>query len=168
MENPAPAFRVYRLRWGQRALALFFLAIATIFVIASWGGPITGRAAAKPIEMLIAVVLFIAGLVLTLNFFTATVTFTADAVEQRSLFRQATLPFSEIRGRREFVVRSFAPGGGGSTRYLKLESNDDRHPPLEFMKSYTFDDAFFSWFKELPDLDAENQKTHKDSNFGLV
>ena len=118
--------------------------------------------------MLIAVVLFIAGLGLTLNFFTATVTFTADAVEQRSLFRQATLPFGEIRVRREFVVWSSNADGGSRTRYLKLESNDDRHPPLEFMRSYTFDDAFFRWFNELPDLDAEDQKTHKDANFGLV
>jgi hypothetical protein len=36
------------------------------------------------------------------------------------------------------------------------------------MKSYNFDDAFFRWFNELPDLDAEGQNAHKDSNFGLV
>jgi hypothetical protein len=69
MENPAPTFRIYRLKWGQRAFALFFLAIAIFFMIPSWGEPITGRAEAKPIEMLIAIVLFITGLGLTFSFY---------------------------------------------------------------------------------------------------
>jgi hypothetical protein len=168
MENSAPTFRVYRLKWGQRAIAVLFLAFAIFFMIASRAWPISGRAETKPIELFIAAVLFIAGLGLTLNFFTATVTFTVDAIEQRSLFRQATLPFTKIRGPREFVVWSSDADGGSRTRYLKLESNDDRHPPLEFMKSYTFDNAFFRWFNKLPDRDAEGQKTREDSNFGLV
>jgi hypothetical protein len=36
------------------------------------------------------------------------------------------------------------------------------------MKNYTFDDKFYLWFYELPNLDAEDKKVHKDSNFGLV
>ena len=57
----------------------------------------------------------------------------------------------------------------GSTVFLKLEPNDDRLPTLEFQKNYyNFDDRFFRWFNELPDLDVEDKKKHMTSNFGLV
>jgi hypothetical protein len=168
MENSEPTFRVYRPKRGQRAFALFFLAFAIFFVIGSWGGPIAGRSEAKPMEMMIAVLLLIVGMGLTVNFFTATITFTADTIEKNSLFRRERLPLSGIRGRREFVVRGGSADTGGSTRYLKLVPNDDRLPALEFMKSYSFDEAFFRWFNSLPDLDAEGSETHRDSNFGLV
>jgi len=118
--------------------------------------------------MVIAVVFLIVGIGLTINFFKATVTFTSDAIELNTIFARKKLPFSGIRGRREYVVRGGEVDAGGSTRYLKLVPNDDRLPTLDFMKNYTFDDAFYSWFNALPDLDAEDKKVHKDANFGLV
>jgi hypothetical protein len=75
------------------------------------------------------------------------------------------LPLSAIRGRREYVVRTYR---GGSTRYLKLESDDDRFPALDFSRNYEFDDAFYKWFYSLPDLDAKDREVHEDKNFGLI
>jgi len=99
------------------------------------------------------------------NALRATVIFTADAIELRSILGYSRLPLNEIRGRREFVERGNEEGG---TRYLVLVPNDDRLPTIQFMKGYTFDEAFFRWFYDLPDLDAEDKKVHKDANFGLV
>ena len=115
--------------------------------------------------MLIAIVFMTVGIGLTVNFFNTTITFTAEAVELRTIFGRKKLPLSGIRGRREYEVHGVE---GGITRYLKLVPNDGRLPTLDFMKHYTFDDAFYQWFYELPDLDAEDKKKHKDANFGLV
>ena len=165
MENPAPTCRVYRLKWWQLAFALFFLTFGGVFTTIAWGGPIIGQAAAQPMLMTVAIVFVAVGLGLTLSSFKSRVTFTADAIESRTLFRQESLPLHAIRGRREYVVRN---PKGGSTKHLKLVPNDDRLPTLDFLKYYTFDDVFFNWFYALPDLDAEDKKRLKDSDFGLV
>ncbi len=78
-----------------------------------------------------------------------------------------TLRFRDIRGRREYVVRSAGPESV-STRYLKLESNDDRLPSLEFEKYFTFDAAFYEWFNRLPNLDKLSTQREKNSNLGLI
>jgi hypothetical protein len=165
MENPAPTYRIYRLKWWWRAFALFFLAIGAFSVIVTWGMPIAGQAEAKPIQMMISVVFLIVGTGLTINFFKTSIIFTTDAIELHMIFTQKRLPLNAIRGRREYAVSG---DEAGNTRYLKLVPNDDRLPTLDFMKGYTFDDAFCRWFYELPDLDAEDNKVHKDANFGLV
>lgn len=134
-------------------------------MIVTWGIPIAGQAEAKPIEMMIACIFLIVGIGLTIYFFKTSVIFTTDAIELHMVFAQHRLPLNAIRGRREYVV---SDNEGGSSRYLKLVPNDDRLPTLDFMKGYTFDDAFYRWFYELPDLDAEDKKVHKDANFGLV
>jgi hypothetical protein len=151
--------------WWHRAFALFFLAFSAFFMIGSWGGPIFKQTEAKPMVMTIAVVLPLIGIGLTFIFFTTTIRFTSDEIEHHTIFSTKRLPLSEIRGRREYVVRGEE---GGSARYLKLVPDDDRLPTLDFMKNYTFDDKFYLWFYELPNLDAEDKKVHKDSNFGLV
>jgi hypothetical protein len=89
-----------------------------------------------------------------------------DAIELRTIFVRKRLLFVAIRGRREYVVN----GGGdeGSTRYLRLEPNDDRLPALDFARNFNFDGAFYAWFNKLPDLDAMDKIKHKDANFGLV
>jgi len=145
-----------------------FLAFSTFFVIGTLRGLITGQEEAKPLQLVIAVVFLIVGIGLTINFLKTTVTFSADTIELKTIFARKSLPLSAIRGRREYVVRGGDADAGGSTRYLKLVPNDDRLPTLDFMKNYTFDDVFYRWFYELPDLDVEDKKVHKDANFGLV
>jgi hypothetical protein len=168
MENPPPVFRIYRLNWWPRTFALLFLGFSAFFLIGTSWGLLTGQEEAKPLQMVFAVVFLVVGIGLTINFFKTTITFTADAIELNTIFARKKLPFSGIRGRREYVVRGGDVEAGGSTRYLKLVPNDDRLPTLDFMKNYTFDDAFYRWFNALPDLDAEDNKVHKNANFGLV
>ncbi|MGO9129879.1 MAG: hypothetical protein ACLQIS_09130 [Bryobacteraceae bacterium] len=95
--------------------------------------------------------------------FEARVALFDDAIEVRGLFGKKRLRFDEIRGRREYVVRG---DEGGSTRYLKLEPNDDRLPTLRFAREHNFDSVFYAWFRRLPDLDAMEKA--KSSNFGLL
>jgi len=147
-------------------LALSFLAVGSLFLFTEIRNLLLGELEWKPMNIFVGVVFFAVGLFLTIRFYSSRVTFTSDAVEQSNIFNSKRLPYSAIRGRREYVVR----GGedGGETRYLKLESNDDRLPALDFIKAYNFDDAFYSWFNRLPDLDEKNKTRPKTSNFGLV
>jgi hypothetical protein len=165
MGNPAPTYRVYHLHWGQRAFALLFLALSAFFVIGVWRGVLFNEEKPRPFLMVTTIIFMLVGAGLTVNAFRTTVVFTADAVELRSILGCSRLPLNKIRGRREFVARG---DEGGGTRYLVLAPNDDRLPTIQFMRGYTFDEAFFRWFYELPDLDAEDKKVHKDANFGLV
>jgi hypothetical protein len=164
MENPAPEFRIYRIQWWQRAIALVSLGLGVFFVIALWEGSIVQQSEALPMEMMVSSVWAIFGLGLTARSFKATITFTADAVELHSLFGHKSLPLNAIRGRREYAVQ----GSKSGSIHLVLVSNDDRLPALDFGKYYTFDDTFFKWFYELPDLDAKNEKRSKNSSFGLI
>ena len=165
MQSPAPTYRVYHLHWGQRAFALLFLAFSVFFVIESCRSVFSGQEEPRPFLLILSVVFILVGIGLTVNAFQTTVTFTCDSIELRSIVRRLKLPLSKIRGRREFAARGEE---GGETRYLCLVPDDDRLPTLQFMKAYTFDDAFHRWFNEPPDLNAEHKKVHKDANFGLV
>jgi hypothetical protein len=165
MEHTAPVYRIYRLGRWQRTFALVFLAFGVFFAFGSWKGPLLGQSDPEPFLMLLGLIFPLTGIGLTMNAFQTTVTFSADAIELHSILGHRRLPLDGIRGRREHVAGS---GEEGGTKYLMLVPYDDRLPTLKFMKGYTFDDTFFLWFYELPDLDAEDKKVHKDSNFGLV
>lgn len=168
MVNPAPIFRVYRMKWRWRAFAFFFLFFGALPMIASLREFISGASDPKPMMLPVGVLFLAAGIGLTFYAFKAAIGFSQDAIEHRTIFGQKKLPLDGIKGRREYVVKGAQGDVGGNTRYLKLVPNDDRLPTLEFSKHYTFDDTFYRWFYELPDLDAEDRKVHKDSNFGLV
>jgi hypothetical protein len=85
----------------------------------------------------------------TADAFNTTVTLYEDAIEVQTLFRRRRLPFSGIRGRREWVQRN---AEGADTHYLKLVPNDRRLPTLNLMRSFTFDEEFYRWYSSLPDL----------------
>jgi hypothetical protein len=96
--------------------------------------------------------------------FSSRLIFSPTAVERRSILGNRSGSLSAIVGRREYVLRD----EHGSTRYLRLEFGDGSST-LDFGKGlYVFDDAFWRWFNDLPDLDARDKEVHKDSNFGLV
>ncbi len=161
----APVGHVYRMSWWFRGFSILFLlfGISVLYV--------TVRKAMEGdelgwVQITVATVFPFVGAGMTLKAFSARIVFSEGTVEKSWTMRRQSLALDAIRGRREYVVR----GGryGGSTRYLRLEANDDR-PPLDFGKNlYRFDDAFWEWFKQLPDLDARDREVHKDSNFGLI
>lgn len=90
----------------------------------------------------------IGGLYESIYAFTSEVLLYQDAIESRSLFGSKRLSFQNIRGRREYKT-------GRKTRniYLKIESNDGSHA-LRSEKERNFDETFYNWFNQLPDLDA--------------
>jgi hypothetical protein len=154
----APYHSVYRFKWFARALALVFVVLGASFSWDIWRVVFAGLRQPKIINVTIASILLIAGLVMTIHSFVAKVTFTLETIEHRTIFGTKCLPLNGVLGRRVQVVRSGGPEEGGNTRYLKVESNDDRTPGLSFSTSYTFDEAFYSWFFSLPDLDMRNKE----------
>ncbi len=51
---------------------------------------------------------------------------------------------------------------------LKIVSDDDRFPSLDFDEKYKFDETFRAWFNQLPDLDEADKTAPKTLNSGLV
>jgi hypothetical protein len=141
------------------------MAVSSLVCIGIWGGVILGRREPKLEEMVVSAILPMFGVLWVAFSFLSTVTLFVDALEHRTLLGRKRLPFEGIRGRREYFVDSYE---SGSTRYLKLEPNDDRLPTLDFQKYYTFDREFYEWFNNLPDLDAMDRLKGKNSSFGLI
>jgi hypothetical protein len=167
MSVPAPCYSVYRFNWLWRIFPLAFLAIGAAGSWDSWRNVLSGLREPKFFDLTVPALLLSAGLLMTTHFFVAKITFTIDAIEHRTIFGSKYLPLYEIRGRREYILRG-SPDEGGNTRYLKLESNDDRVPDLEFSTSYAFDEAFFSWYYSLPDLDLKDKESGKGTNLGAI
>jgi hypothetical protein len=155
--------------WRQR-LAVFIVALGILLPIGKLGGAIYWQAGPVPQEAVILVALWtvlfaIVGGFCLAHVYISTVTLYENAIELRTVFSRRRMPFDKIRGRRQYLSSDTE---GGSTRYLKLESNEQTLPKLKFQKSYSFDQYFYDWFNRLPDLDARDNGTQKGSNFGLV
>lgn len=164
-ENSEQTSRVYKMKWWRRASAILFLVIGILFFAGFRYGPIFRHVDPQPWGIFFSAAFTLIGIFWTYSAFRSTVTLSSDHIEVRGIFGSTQLPLNAIRGRREYVVHD---AEGGSTRSLKLVSDDDRLPALEFEKYFTFDDAFYQWFNNLPDLDAMGKMRHKDSGFGLV
>jgi hypothetical protein len=123
--------------WAWRAVSVVYLIGGCFFVIAIWGGVISGDREPKIFDMAVPLVLTVTGAFWVAHSFRTSVALRDDAIELCNLFTKKRLPFDAIRGRREYVSR----GARSATRYLKLEPNDDRLPTLEFEKHYAFDDV---------------------------
>lgn len=165
MENP-PVGRVYRMSWWFRGFVLFFLLFGGAFLFTCLRDILAGEQRHGIWDLVVAAVFPIVGAILSAKAFTSKIIFSDDSITRRSFWDSRTVRLSLVAGRREYVVN----GGeeGGSTRYLRLEFNDGS-PPLDFGKRlYRFDDVFWLWFNELPDLDARDAQARKGSNFGLV
>ena len=77
------------------------------------------------------------------------ITLSENTIEERTLFRTNTLPFDQIRGRREYLHYDRF---GGHTRW-ELVPNSRDLPTVEFGKAdFDFDDAFYGWLNKLPSL----------------
>ncbi|HEX4321219.1 MAG TPA: hypothetical protein VHZ52_09970 [Acidobacteriaceae bacterium] len=148
----------------HQVFSLVFLAVASFLTINFWIELLSGKKEPKLLEIILWPVFPIAGAVWVAFAFTSTITLFDDAIELRTLLKTTRLPFTGIRGRREYVIQT----DDGTMTYLKLEPNDDRLPVLDFQDAYNFDSTFYDWFHKLPDLDKLGKTKPKNSNFGLV
>jgi hypothetical protein len=162
----APVGRVYRMSWWFRGFALFFLLFGGTFLFACLRDILDGEQRHGIWDMVVSVVFPIVGAGMSAKAFTSKIIFSEDSIARTSFWGCRRVRLESIAGRREYVVKG--DGEGGSTRYLRLELGDGS-APLDFGKSlYRFDNAFWVWFNQLPDLDARDKQKHKDSNFGLA
>ena len=152
MENSSLVTRVYKQRRGGKIFALFVLACGTLGSVGYLSGrfPITNPRAYS-LEAL-SIGMMICGFLLSAYSFTARIILSYDAIDSRTIFGRKHLLFSEICGRREIVTAS---RDGISSRF-KLESKIKHGPILYLDSTFTFDDAFYNWLYQIPDLDAED------------
>lgn len=158
----APIGRVYGVSWPTRIFALTFL-VASCFIysriiLASF----ESEESYQWVVVLLVGIFPLVGAGISLAAFTSEIKIHATTIERQTLWSSKSMAFASIKGRREFTVEDTE---GGSTRYVRLESNDGSPSLIFGKKRYGFDDAFWAWYRQLPNLDSEG---HKDSNFGLV
>ena len=161
--NAPPVGRVYGMRWWVRLFAFSFLLGGCFLFARVVAAPsFTLDSLDQYLGLMVMALFPLSGAALYLHAFTARIRFRAASIERETLWGRKSMDFSAIRGRREFTVED---AEAGSTRYVRLESNDGSPAFVFVKKRYRFDDAFWAWYRQLPNLDAEG---HKDSNFGLV
>jgi len=159
--------RVYRQKSLRRVLAIVFTAIGLLASLAVWTQTLTGQREATYKDLLVPVALFFIGVLFLYISYTSYVALSPSEVQYRSALRLLTLPLDKIRGRRRYLDDGGAEEA--SEWRLRIESDDDRYPSLDFQESYyRFDTEFFEWFKSLPDLDELDKLKLKTSNFGLA
>jgi len=91
--------------------------------------------------------------------FTETITLSNYEIEHKTLFRNKRILFIGIRGRRVFLFR---PRYRRSFRYLIVESKDERVQILIMERHFKFDDGFYRWFYQLPDLEETDKMADKN------
>jgi len=156
---------VYYMKWLDRAGAVLAMAAGAVLftiVLSDWSDPIVPSHNGNLIGLLVSPALLLYGIYKTANAFISTVTLFADSIEVRTAFNCRSILFNEIRGRREYVNN----WGRSKTWYYRLVPNDDKLGTLEFEQNFNFDEAFFSWFNRLPDLDAAELEMKKESKAG--
>ena len=167
MEYLGGATRIYRIGWFQRVFCIVFMGFSVLSLVVFWGGAISGAREASLIEILIPILFLALGGFFTARAFRNYVALSQSDIRLQSLFELQALPFDKIRGRRRYLVKGDYESP--SVWHLKVVSDDDRFPTLDFEESYyTFDDYFRTWFRSLPDLDERDKTGPKLSNFGLV
>ncbi len=166
-EAPQGAERIYRIGWFQRFFCIVFTAFGVVLLIAFWGGAITGTREASWIELMVPILFIVAGGLFSARAFKNYIALSQSEIRMQRVLVLRALPIDKIRGRRRYLVKG--DGESPNVWHLKVVSDDDRFPTLDFEESYyTFDDYFWAWFKALPDLDERDKTGPKPSNFGLV
>ena len=166
-ERAEATTRTYRKGWSLRIFGLVFLAMSLLFLVAFWGGAISGEREASLLEMFIPILFLLVGGLITASAFKDRIILTQSSIEMQTLSSRKTLPLDKIRGRRRYLDKG--SGDSPDVWHLIIESDDDRFPTLDFEENYyTFDDSFRAWLNALPDLDLLDKDKKKTSNFGLV
>lgn len=153
--------RVYRMNWRGWALPVLCLAIGiyeTVGLLTGKIEPGSHYGSSRPeLGMFGSVGLLIGGAIFTAMTFFTRVTFTDDAIELRGIFESRKLPFSEIRGRHE-TMADICTFRFYSFRFSNwtLVPKKANLQPINVSNFYKFDDVFYEWLYQLPDLDAED------------
>ncbi|HTB96371.1 MAG TPA: hypothetical protein VK716_05150 [Terracidiphilus sp.] len=155
MDKPPPTFRVYRMRWPWFVTAFLPSALGFGFTFYSAQQQIAAHLRPNPVNWAFAISMLLTGVVCSLYVLTARVEFTQNAVCKQSLFGQKSLQLHAIRGRQEFENA----GSEGASHYYRLVPNDPSQPAMDLSRQFKWDQAFFSWFYSLPDLDSKSKKT---------
>jgi len=135
--------RIYQVKRRIRINALLFLAVApTVAAI------ISGKQ--HQADLLGPAILFIVGMLLAASVFRARITLSDSAIESRSLFGRKRLGRDQILGKREYI--GWGPYGG--VRTITIAPKEASLPAVKFDRNYAFDDFFFDWLKQLPDLSS--------------
>lgn len=96
--------------------------------------------------------LLLGGIILTARAFTARFIVSNDSIEIGDVFGKKKLALDAIRGRREYATGM----GRFTSMRFKLEPKDQGRVALTFQNNFNFDDRFWLWFDQLPDLDSED------------
>jgi len=149
MTNSSTIGRVYKLNWRGWIFPVTCLAIGTFETV----GFLTGKLEPGPrFGMFGSVSLMIGGVVFAASAFTSKVILSDNTIEVRGIFYRNRMLFSEIRGRRETVKKSLT----GISSSWKLEPREDTAHAIDINNFFTYDDVFYTWFNQIPDLDAED------------
>ncbi len=153
MNNSAPFLAVYRVKRTVRSGALALLATGLIFSAGIVSRVKLGLDQPSAETALIISLVVLCTVIFAFHTFTSSLSFTADALEKRYLLTIASIPFSEIRGRRQIVPR----GDESNFRFYAIVPAHRSLPTIKFGEYHDFDDAFYDWFLSLPDLDAKGK-----------
>lgn len=137
---------------SRRAVGAISFAIGLFFLVSIWGGVARGTRVPDFLEMALPLIIMLVAGLLTMRAFRNSVLLSRKAIEVHSFGGRSVLPFHKIRGARKYLL------SGHPDSYcvwnIVLEPNDVRFPELNIREIYRFDDSFYQWLNELPDLDA--------------
>ena len=165
MESSPMVARVYRLNWRGWAFPLFVLAIGLCQTVGYYTEALHRSRYGPVVDVVGGFGLLAGGFILTISAFSSKLILSDDAIEVRDFFSTNRLLFSEIRGQRErdcigltgFERVDMALTNIAST--WKLEPKNDGARAIEIRNVFAFDDAFYEWFNQIPDLDEEDETT---------
>ncbi len=125
-----------------------------------FGGPmyLRGGRLPTPVWIFLSCGVLLGGIVMTASAFTARFIVSADSIEIGNVFGKKKLALDAISGRRQY-----ATGSGRLTAiHFKLEPKDNGSVGLTFQNDFNFDDQFWLWFDQLPDLDSEESPSYEE------
>jgi hypothetical protein len=144
--------RVYRMTPSRRAVSAISFAIGLFFLVSIWSGVARGTRVPDFIEMTLPLLSMLVAGILTMRAFRSAVLLSRKAIEIHSFGGRSVLPFHKIRGTRKYLLSGSEDSP--CVWNIVLEPNDVRFPELNIREIYRFDESFYQWLNELPDLDA--------------
>ena len=154
MNDPKPSAgvtRVYRAKSVKPfVVGLVLIAAGWFLLLFVWKRTI--RVIEDP--SLFALIPIVIAVVLGVRTSKNTVCLSESAIAVEGFPGNKLLPFDKIRGRRRYFESN---GDSGGVRHLVLEPISERYPRLDIEEIYQFDDHFYRWFNNLPDLDEADK-----------
>jgi len=144
--------RVYRTRNSLKVFCFVFLGFALFFAFSAWRGISVG--AGTWLDLVIAIVLVLAGAGFAAQTFTGRVVLSDDSIRYGSVFRSQSMHLDRIRYRREYEEYQDGAEGGINVYYLELVPYDGEAQSLKISKDdFDFDRAFWEWVGRIPDFE---------------